>query len=459
MQRKPGFPVANCNIKMPDSIPPDNILHEEDTEQQQRRQQLINFGHSQWGFNNWSWSVSKQELDFVDFANGKYSAGVVAFVSVNIKSFDIHRDNIGYATCIASMKGSAIYQARKCAVTNALKETLLSFGGSVTTELLELLESHKNNHNNQPVAQQSDVLPENNQNLANKLPAMSIINVEPKNASAVNTVRTLRKDSSDSNSSRDNSTVSVRSSQNAIVNASVGAPLVKNASASGPCAPLVAKAHPMPANQPHSKPTLPANQPRAPPPVPAPPQPPAPQQPHHMRPNSNVSFVLQPVMGGMVGGLYAPPPAAPRVPPPPHLYPNAYYECAATPWHLYDAYERHHANVNLNFNVPPKNLVVNGRTATLECKNTCVRPPPPDAETLSHPHPHSHALPHSHYPPPTNQGCWIKPTIFYDGFWTEQKVKKWVAEQVEKQFPENSSSYSASSPGVPAPAGPSDAKT
>ena len=28
----------------------------------QRRQQLINFGHTEWGFNNWSWTVTKQEL-------------------------------------------------------------------------------------------------------------------------------------------------------------------------------------------------------------------------------------------------------------------------------------------------------------------------------------------------------------------------------------------------------------
>lgn len=30
---------------------------------------------------------------------------------------------------------------------------------------------------------------------------------------------------------------------------------------------------------------------------------------------------------------------------------------------------------------------------------------------------------------------WVKPSIFYDGFWTEHKVKKWVAEQVDKRLP------------------------
>ncbi|XP_049876979.1 DNA repair protein RAD52 homolog [Pectinophora gossypiella] len=182
MQRKPGYPVANCNIKMPDGGPSlDLLAAEEDGEHVQRRQQLINFGHTQWGFNNWSWSVTKQELDFVDFANGKYCAGVVAFVSVTVKSFDIHRENIGYATSLASNKGAAIYKSRKCAVTNALRETLLSFGGSVANELMELIESHKSEVSPAPEA-------ENNQNIANK-------HTEPKNA-PLN--RNIRKDSFDS---------------------------------------------------------------------------------------------------------------------------------------------------------------------------------------------------------------------------------------------------------------------
>ncbi|XP_037295207.1 DNA repair protein RAD52 homolog isoform X2 [Manduca sexta] len=141
MQRKPSYPVPNCSIKMPDCLPPDLMVGEDDNEQQQRRQHLINFGHSQWGFNNWSWSVTKQELDFVDFANGKYCAGVVAFVSIKLKNLDIHRENIGYATSTANTKGLAIYKSRKCAVTNALRETLLSFGGKVASDLLEILET------------------------------------------------------------------------------------------------------------------------------------------------------------------------------------------------------------------------------------------------------------------------------------------------------------------------------
>ncbi|XP_038211320.1 DNA repair protein RAD52 homolog isoform X3 [Zerene cesonia] len=214
MQRKPGFPVANCNIKMPESVVPD-IPGDDDWEPQQRRQQLINFGHSQWTFNNWSWSVTKQDLDFVELVNGKYTAGVAAFVNVSVKSFDIHRENVGYATSVGVTKGSAIHRARKCAVTNALRETLLSFGGSVASDLLELLEANKAET---PVEPQQ----ENNPNLLNKP-------TEPKNSQ--------RKDPESASGMR------------------VPPPAIKNAAV-----PPVALAHPMPANLPARPP---ANAPRA----------------------------------------------------------------------------------------------------------------------------------------------------------------------------------------------------
>lgn len=206
MQRKPGFPPTTCNIKVPDCAPLPDPAADDEGESLQRRQQLINFGHSQWGFNNWSWSVTKQDLDFVDYSNGKYSVGVVAFVSISVKIFDIHRENIGYATAVSIQKGLAIYKARKCAVTNALRETLLSFGGSVATELMEL-DSHKPECNVQlpahPNISTNNIEPhqENNQNLANK-PAL--LNADPK---IPPNKHSLRKDSSDSNSSKDNGNI------------------------------------------------------------------------------------------------------------------------------------------------------------------------------------------------------------------------------------------------------------
>ncbi|KAI5634960.1 rad52/22 family double-strand break repair protein domain-containing protein [Phthorimaea operculella] len=395
---------------MPDGMPVADNLLEDDGEQVQRRQQLINFGHSQWGFNNWSWSVTKQDLDFVDFANGKFCAGVCAFVSVTVKSFDIHRENIGYATSLAANKGSAIHKSRKCAVTNALRETLLSFGGSVATELMELLDAHKNDFPTPAPPTSTAPPPPNVPPLPTpqpEQPEQNVPNKEPKNIKPQ-----IRKEES---------APVIRSPH-------TGPPLIKNAI---PNPPPVAKAHPIPANLPPA-----ANRPVLPVPANAP-RPPPPNQ--HPRPNSNVSFVLQPVMQGQViPPLYAPPPrlAPPHVAPPHMTYHPNYYEYSG-PWHFtYESYDRHHGNVNLNFNIPPKNLVVNSRSGSVECKNACgVRQGPagPEGEPIQY------------GPPNQNQGCWIKPTIFYDGFWTEQKVKKWVAEQVEKQFPEDSSQTSSPS--------------
>lgn len=277
----------------------------------------------------------------------------------------------------------------QCAVTNALRETLLSFGGSVATELMELLEPHKPElpvaPHPAPVAPLPVAPPatapvppapappppepnENNQNILNKS--------EPKNSPLA---RNMRKDSDPAANMRSPHPV--------------------------PLKPPVAKAHPMPAALPPAR--------LAPPRAAAAPHAPA------LRPNSNVSFVLQPCM---------PPLYPPRLAPPhaPHVFPN-YYEYG--PWHF--AYEPHHGNVNLNFNIPPKNLVVNSRAGSVECKAACREGEPVQ------------------YAPQQGQGCWIKPTIFYDGFWTEQKVKKWVAEQVEKQFPEDP--LKAASPGTAQP--------
>ncbi|XP_075981406.1 uncharacterized protein LOC142980022 isoform X3 [Anticarsia gemmatalis] len=406
MQRKPGFPVANCSIKMPECPVlgvAEPTASDDDPEQQQKRLQLINFGHTQWGFNNWSWAVTKQEVDFVDFTNGKYCAGVVAFVNITVKSFDIHRENIGYATSVATSKGFAVYKSRKCAVTNALRETLLSFGGSVATELTELLESTRSEISPANLPPEPPAI-ENNQNVANRPAA------EPKNSPHN---RPVRKDSVDVPPPNALRSPLVPPQPPQPPQQPQPPPAVKNAPTSKPL-PL----GPLPPGPPANRAAL-AGTGR---PAPAP-------APGAARPNSNVSFVLQPVVGSMVPPLYGAPPRL-TTPQLPHVFPpGAYYEYPAGPWHFaYESYDRPPGNVNLNFNLPPKNLVVNGRGG-MECRNAC-RPP-------------------DELPPPT-QPCWIKPTIFYDGFWTEQKVKKWVAEQVEKQFPEDSSQPSSSPAAVPA---------
>lgn len=413
MHRKPGFPAANCNIKLPDgtcSSEASLTNHGIEEDCQRRRQQLINYAHSIWGFNNWSWSVTKQDLDFIDDTNGKYTAGVVAFVSITVKTFDIHREDIGYATSVALMKGLAIYKARKSAVTNALKETLLSFGGSVASELTQQLEAENESYPSKgeelAVNQQ-----ENNQNVANE-PA--IVHRRADGG--------FRKDSSDSSSSssKDGPLPSAPpgpTSQRSPV--ALGAPVLRNTGVVNQPThavkpqPPAAGGHPANrAPRPSAPPVPPANQPlpHSVPQLPA----------HHLRTNSNVSFVLQPVLPGVVPPLYsvqcaaATPPA--RVPPA-HIFPNPYYGDCAPFRFTYEGFDRHHANVNLNFNIPPKNLVVSGRAGAAECDSACGA-----AERVG--------------TAGVGSGAWIKPTIFYDGFWTEQKVKKWVSEQCERPLPE-----------------------
>lgn len=281
----------------------------------------------------------------------------------------------------------------QCAVTNALRETLLSFGGSVATELTELLEAHRI----EAPANAPEPAIENNQNVANK-------HVEPKNMANMSLDRTARKEPDCATPPHP----ALRTPLAPPAPAGPPAPLAPPPVQNGPLAPppAVKNARVLGAAMP------PANRP--------PPGPPRPTPGPAARPSSNVSFVLQPVLGGYgPAPLYGPPRVAGPAPP---VFPNAYYEYPGGGWHFaYESYERPPGNVNLNFNLPPKNLVVNGRGP---CR--------PDEAAYA--------------PQAPAQGCWIKPTIFYDGFWTEQKVKKWVAEQVEKQFPEDASTASSVSP-------------
>lgn len=53
--------MMNLNFLQPDgSTPMEEVPN--NTNDHKKRQWLISFGHSQWGFKNWSWSVTKQDL-------------------------------------------------------------------------------------------------------------------------------------------------------------------------------------------------------------------------------------------------------------------------------------------------------------------------------------------------------------------------------------------------------------
>lgn len=135
---------------------------------------------------------------------------------------------------------------------------------------------------------------------------------------------------------------------------------------------------------------------------------------------SNLSYLVQHVMPP----LYSVQCGTPNTPPPP-IYHNTFFS-QLPPWSLYDDFERHHNKVNMN--MQPKNFVMSGRTGMTECRQACRgRLPPsnsPDNPSIGT----NNFIPH----PFNMNGAWIKPTIYYDGFWTEQKVKKWVTDQTDK---------------------------
>lgn len=375
--------------------------------------------------------------DFIDYANGKFSAGVVAFVSVTVKHLGISREDVGYATSVASQKGSAIHNARKVSiyftfwrigffrfdhiftplicfqssVTNALRETLLSFGGTIATQLLEQLEcnrleSQTNTERSSLPINHGDA-PVNGGEVRN-----AIANSDNKKQNCP-PYKDSRESSSSSGDSRkmDESKSPQRPAVAVASTAHMDKPQMS-------CNPRV-KPTEMP-NHP-AKPAagmgqgLAANQNvmKMPPPL-------LQQVP------PNVSYVVQRVMPPLYSvHSAAPPPPLPTQPHPPH-YHNAYYTelLPTAPWPLtYDNFNRHLGNVNLRCNVPPKNFVINAQP---DCSQSSS-----SGRSVSRGFspPSNSFMPHS----VNINSSWIKPSIFYDGFWTEQKVKNWVTEQNDKE--------------------------
>lgn len=142
----------------------------------------------------------------------------------------------------------------------------------------------------------------------------------------------------------------------------------------------------------------------------------------------NVSYVVQRVMPPLYSVHSATPPPPPPPPTHPPIYHNAYFTellpTLSSPWPLtYDNFNRHHGNVNLRCNIPPKNFVINAQP---DCSQSSS-----SGQSVSRGFspPGNSFIPHS----VNINSSWIKPSIFYDGFWTEQKVKNWVTEQNDKE--------------------------
>jgi DNA recombination protein Rad52 len=89
----------------------------------------IDLSNEVFGFNGWSSSIVRMDVDFMDESEGhKWSVGVSAVMRITLRDGTYHED-IGYGHCEnVKMKHQALEKARKEASTDALKRALRTFG-------------------------------------------------------------------------------------------------------------------------------------------------------------------------------------------------------------------------------------------------------------------------------------------------------------------------------------------
>nr|CAD7449082.1 unnamed protein product [Timema bartmani]CAD7459458.1 unnamed protein product [Timema tahoe] len=104
---------------------------------------LISVVNEMFGTNGWSHSVTRQDVDFVECIDGRYSVGAVAFVRVQLQDGTFHEE-MGYGMSHdVDHKGVALFTARKEAIRNGLRGALHSFGGPLSAKV-DRLESPEN---------------------------------------------------------------------------------------------------------------------------------------------------------------------------------------------------------------------------------------------------------------------------------------------------------------------------
>ncbi|XP_023154088.2 DNA repair protein RAD52 homolog [Amphiprion ocellaris] len=92
---------------------------------------VVSLANEMFGYNGWSHSISQQNVDFVDFVNGKFYVGVSAFVKVQLKDGAFHED-VGYGVSEGlKSKALSLEKARKEAVTDGMKRALKCFGNAL----------------------------------------------------------------------------------------------------------------------------------------------------------------------------------------------------------------------------------------------------------------------------------------------------------------------------------------
>jgi DNA repair and recombination protein RAD52 len=92
-------------------------------------EKCIQLANEVFGFNGWSSSIMRLEVDFADeiLPQGKYSVGIAVTVRVTIRDGTFHED-MGYGKCENKSKAAAFEKARKEATTDGLKRALRNFG-------------------------------------------------------------------------------------------------------------------------------------------------------------------------------------------------------------------------------------------------------------------------------------------------------------------------------------------
>jgi DNA repair and recombination protein RAD52 len=92
---------------------------------------IISLANQIFGFNKWSSSILRMEVDYCDHIDGKYSIGISCTTRITL--FDgSYREDVGFGSCENQrMKSHAFEIARKAASTDALKRALRLFGNAL----------------------------------------------------------------------------------------------------------------------------------------------------------------------------------------------------------------------------------------------------------------------------------------------------------------------------------------
>ncbi|XP_061628559.1 DNA repair protein RAD52 homolog isoform X2 [Phyllopteryx taeniolatus] len=98
---------------------------------------VISLANEMFGYNGWSHSISRQNVDFVDLVDGRFYVGVSAFVKVQLKDGAFHED-VGYGVSEGlKSKALSLEKARKEAVTDGMKRALKCFGNALGNCILD----------------------------------------------------------------------------------------------------------------------------------------------------------------------------------------------------------------------------------------------------------------------------------------------------------------------------------